>query len=119
QGAGSHVANCRARPWATGDPRRTFWANPASRHVAAVSGSLDHAWLPRNQAKSVSRKHDRHRERTAGHVLAVRAVAGVDHIWLLCDLVAEGTALAATGLRELHGPSLLCSTGYSPISLDR
>ena len=81
EGATSHVANCRAGPWGGANPRPTFRTHPSGRHAPAVSGALDHARLPRNKAKCVSRKHDRHRERAAGYALAVRAMAGVDHVW--------------------------------------
>jgi hypothetical protein len=96
--------NCGARLWAGGDPRPAFRTYPAGCHTSAVSGALDYTRLPRNKAKSVSRKHDRHRERAAGHALAVRAVAGVDHVGRLGDLVAERTALAAIGLQPAGLP---------------
>ncbi len=97
--------------------RPAFRTYPAGCHTSAVSCALDYARLPRNKAKSVSLKHDRHRERAAGHALAVRAVTGVDHVGRLGDLVAERSALATTGASSDQTSSV--RLGYSPIGSRR
>lgn len=82
------------------EPHSGHTQRVVTRPLSAVR--LLTARFPRDKAKSVSRKHNRHRERATGHALAVRAMASVDHVRRLSDLVAERTTLATAGLRELH-----------------
>jgi hypothetical protein len=49
----------------------------------------------------------------AGDCLTIGAVAGIDELRCLGDLVADGAASATAGLRELHRTALLSSGGLT------
>jgi len=89
-------------------PRRT--ANPAAARRAHQTGidpttvcrSLERSRLNSAETKGSLGPNDPHREGAAGQALAIGAVAGVDQLRRLANLVAQLAALAAAGLRELH-----------------
>jgi hypothetical protein len=54
------------------------------------------------ELKGLIRYEQRHRERAAGEMLAIGAVAGVDNFGDASDLVAKASAQASTGLWKVH-----------------
>src|SRR5437667_9294843 len=110
QRAGAHAAILarvrRAELRAAEDPRAAIRAHPASGGAAAVGEALDRSRLAARQAERGGGDDDRHRERAAGHALAVAAMAGIGGNRRLGDLVAQLAALAAAGQWQLHGPYL-------------
>jgi hypothetical protein len=62
--------------------------------------------LAPNEAEGFGREHERHRKGAARNVLTVGAMAGVNHLRRLGDLVPERTALATTSLWKLHRATL-------------
>jgi hypothetical protein len=105
--AAPHVAWHRIRPYAAADPRAALSADPAGRHPSAISGALDRLRFASDEAEGPDREHNRHRERAAGHALAVGAVTGTDDDRCLGDLVPQRAALATAALREFHRAVLL------------
>ena len=99
-----------------GDQRRSksrIGSKSNGSSPSAVSRPLDFLWLALDELEGLGREHQRHRKGAAGDSLTIGAVAGIDELRRLGDLVAESAALATAGLWELYRPALLSSGGLT------
>jgi hypothetical protein len=91
-----------AIPRQAADPGTALWANQSGVYASAIGGALKSTWLNPCQAKPLFGDNDPQGECAAGQALAIQAVAGIDRLRSLGDLVANLPALATARLWELH-----------------
>src|SRR6516164_3921236 len=104
---GGIVEGARAHPDHTAprcaaNPGAALRAHETGADPPTVCGSLEWPRLDPAQTKASLGHDDPYREGAAGQALTIGAVAGVNQLRGLGDLVANLAALTAAGLRELH-----------------
>src|SRR5215471_19209487 len=92
-------------PSASANPGTALRANQSGVNASAIGGALKLTWLYPCQAETFLGHNDSQGERASGEALAIQAMAGIDRLRLLGDLVANLSALATACLWALHDPS--------------
>jgi len=83
-----------AIPRQAADPGTALWANQSGVDASAIGGALKSTWLNPCQAEPLFGDNDPQGEGAAGQALAIQAMAGIDCLRLLGDLVPNLPALA-------------------------
>lgn len=91
-----------AIPRQAANPGTALRANQSGVDASAIGGALKSTWLNSCQAEPLFGDNDPQGECAAGQALAIQAVACIDRLRSLGDLVANLPALAAARLWELH-----------------
>ena len=84
------------------NPGTALRANEPSVDAPAIGGALKPTWLNPCQAEPLFGDSDPQGECAAGQVLAIQAMAGIDRLRSLGDLVADFPALATARLWEVN-----------------
>ena len=84
------------------NPRTALRANQSGVDAPAIGCALKSTRLDPRQVEPVLGNNDAQGKRGSGQTLAIQAVAGIDCLVLLSDLVANLPALATARLWELH-----------------
>jgi len=94
-----------AIPRQAADPGTALWANQSGVDPSAIGGALKSAWLNSFQPERLLGGNDPQGERASGQALAIQAMAGIDCLRLLGDLVPNLPAVATPDCGSFIDPS--------------